>query len=107
MSGGVCALVELAGEVFDGEGVFVFFNEEFAGGRLDLGLGENELGGLREFVLAQFIKVVALHDARSGDGIDSEVSAKISDEVKGLAGELRIFFDEKAVHRAAVAGTLA
>jgi len=50
LGGGVGALVELAGEEFDGEGGFVCGEGEFVGSGFDLGLGENELGGLGELI---------------------------------------------------------
>ena len=39
---------------------------------LDLGLGEDEAGGLGEFRVGEAVEIVSLDDAGGGDGLDGE-----------------------------------
>ena len=84
LGGGVGALVELAGEEFEGEGGFVGGEGEFGRGGFDLWLGEDELGGFLEFFGAEAIEVVSLDDTGRLDGVDGEIGAEISNEVRGF-----------------------
>jgi hypothetical protein len=48
LGGGVGALIELAGQILDGEGGFVFRDGEVAENFIDLWFGEDACGGLVE-----------------------------------------------------------
>ena len=66
-------MVELAGEEFDSEGGFVAEDGKLGACGVNLGLGEDEPGGLFEFLVGEAIEIVSLNDAGGIDGIDGEI----------------------------------
>ena len=98
LRGGVGALVELAGEVFDGEGALVFANGKGGGSQIDLGLGEDLADGLVELGVAETVDVVALDDPHCFEAGKPERLAQVGEEVAGFSVKLGLLFDENAVH---------
>ena len=66
-------MVELPGEEFDSEGGFVAGDGKLGACGLNLGLEENEPGGLFEFFVGEAIEIISLHDAGGIDGINREI----------------------------------
>ena len=95
LRGGVGALVELAGEVFDGEGGLVFAEGEGGGSQVDLGLGEDLADGLVELGVAEAVDVVALDDADGVEAGEPEGFAQVVEEVAGFSVKLGLFFRRK------------
>ena len=60
----VGALIELARQVLDREGVFVVGNLERGAGAIDLRFGKNQLGGIANEFCADAVDFVALDDAQ-------------------------------------------
>ena len=99
LGGGVRALVELAGQVFDGEGGFVFAEREGGGYVIHLRLGEDVGGGFVEFRLGEAVDVVALDDADIFQAGQAEGFTEVVQEVARLGIVGGLFFNENAVHQ--------
>jgi hypothetical protein len=97
LSGRIGALVELAGKVGVGEGVFVFRKAEGSGCGIDLWFGEDAPGGDLEFLRGNALDIVAVEEAQRCDAGQRQGLAEVVEEVAGLGGEGREFFDEKGV----------
>lgn len=98
LSGRVCSLIELAGEEFYGKGGFVSRSGELRSGGSYLRLGKNELRGICKLICGKSINIIALDDANVFKIVETKVFTEVVKEFSGWGVELRLFFDEDAVH---------
>ena len=89
--GGVCPLVELAGQILHGEGGVVTGGEG-GGGVVHLGLGEHCLHGPLEDICFQAFHVIAVNEAHAGQGRDSQQSPQLVQKAFGLLTQSGLFF---------------
>ena len=92
-------MVELAGQILDGERLLAGAEVQGGGEVIDLRFGQDGAGGGVEFGFAESFDVIALHDAHGAQAGQAERFVEIVEEVARLGVVGGLFFNEDAVHQ--------